>query len=66
MIEWSRGLRIIVNPDESRRTRSDESVADYARRNGWLVLRIRDVPGRPSRRIVQAVRRRAQQSHDVP
>ena len=44
MIEWSRGLRIIVNPDEFVAPDQTESVADYARRNGWLVLRIRDVP----------------------
>jgi phosphoserine phosphatase len=44
MIESSRGLRIIVNPDEHVAPDQGESVADYARRNGWLVVRIRDVP----------------------
>jgi phosphoserine phosphatase len=44
MIEWSRGLRIIVNPDEFVAPDQTESVADHAQRNGWLVVRIRDVP----------------------
>jgi len=44
MIEFSRGLRMIVNPDELVAPDQTESVADYAQRNGWLVVRVRDVP----------------------
>ena len=44
MIEYSRGLRIIVNPDEHIAPAQKESIADYARRNNWLIVRIRDVP----------------------
>jgi phosphoserine phosphatase len=49
MIESSRGLKLIVNPDEFVAPDQTESVADYARRNGWLIVRMRDVaePGFP-------------------
>lgn len=43
MIESSRGLRLIINPDEHIPEGETESVADYARRSGWLIERIRDV-----------------------
>ena len=67
MIEWSRGLRIIVNPDEFVAPDQTESVADYARRNGWLVLRIRDVPG-PTFPAVSSKQFGVapNKSHDVP
>ena len=44
MIEFSRGLKIIVNPDEHVAPDQTESISDYARRNDWLIVRIRDVP----------------------
>jgi len=44
MIEFSRGLKMIVNPDEHIAPDQTESIADYARKNSWLVLRIKDVP----------------------
>jgi len=44
MIEYSRGLRIIVNPDEHVAPDQTESMAAYAERNGWLIVRVRDVP----------------------
>lgn len=44
MIEFSRGMKFIVNPDEHIETGQTESVADYAKRNNWIVVRIKDVP----------------------
>jgi len=44
MIEFSRGLKMIVNPDEHIAHDQTESIADYAKRNDWLVVRIKDVP----------------------
>ncbi len=44
MIEYSRGMRMIINPDEHVEQGEIESIASYARRNGWLVERIHDVP----------------------
>lgn len=50
MIEHSRGLRMIVNPDEFVAPDQEESIADFARRSGWLIVRVPDVtaPGFPS------------------
>lgn len=49
MIESSRGLKLIVNPDEFVAPDQTESVADYARKQGWLIVKMRDVaePGFP-------------------
>ena len=44
MIEHSAGLRLIVNPDEFVAPDQTESMAAYAERMGWLVVRIPDVP----------------------
>ncbi len=44
MIEYSRGLKLIVNPDEHIAPDQTESIADYAKRNKWLIVRIQDVP----------------------
>ncbi len=44
MIEYSRGLRMIVNPDEHIAPDQKQSIADYAKSQGWLIVRIRDVP----------------------
>jgi phosphoserine phosphatase len=44
MIESSRGLKLIVNPDEHVEGGETESIAAHARREGWLTVRIRDVP----------------------
>jgi len=44
MIEHSRGLKLIVNPDEHVEVGATESIAEVARREGWLTVRIRDVP----------------------
>lgn len=44
MIEYSRGLRMIVNPDEHIAPDQKQSIADYAKDQGWLIVRIRDVP----------------------
>jgi phosphoserine phosphatase len=44
MIEYSRGLRMMVNPDVQVAEDQKESMADYALRNGWLVVHVRDVP----------------------
>ncbi len=44
MIEHSKGLKMIVNPDEHIAPDQSESIADYAKNNNWLVARINDVP----------------------
>ncbi len=44
MIEFSRGLKMIVNPDEHIAPDQTESIADYAKKNDWLIVRINDVP----------------------
>ena len=44
MIEFSRGLRMIVNPDEHVAPDQEISIADYARKNDWLIVRIDDLP----------------------
>ncbi len=44
MIEHSADLKLIVNPDEHVAPDQKTSVADYAKKHGWLVVRIRDVP----------------------
>ena len=44
MIEHSADLKLIVNPDEHVAPDQRESVAAYAQKHGWLVVRIRDVP----------------------
>lgn len=44
MIEHSAGLKMIVNPDEHLAAGQSMSIADFARQQGWLVVRIRDMP----------------------
>jgi len=44
MIEFSSDLHLIVNPDEFVAPDQTESVADYAHRQGWLIVRIKDMP----------------------
>ncbi|MCF8378959.1 MAG: haloacid dehalogenase-like hydrolase [Bacteroidales bacterium] len=44
MIEFSRGLKIIVNPDEHIAADQTESISDYAKMNDWLIVKINDVP----------------------
>jgi len=44
MIELSEGLRIIVNPDEHVAEGDSESMAAYAARMGWLIVRQADEP----------------------
>ncbi|MBN2007790.1 haloacid dehalogenase-like hydrolase [candidate division KSB1 bacterium] len=44
MIEFSRGLKMIVNPDEHIAVDQTESIADYAKRNNWLIVHVNDVP----------------------
>ena len=50
MIEGSAGLKLIVNPDEHVAVDQTESMADYAKKQGWLIVRVRDVaePGFPA------------------
>ncbi|NMB74451.1 MAG: haloacid dehalogenase-like hydrolase [Myxococcales bacterium] len=50
MIEYSADLRLIVNPDEFVAPGQEMSMADYAKRHGFLIVRIRDVaePGFPA------------------
>ncbi len=42
MIEFSSDLHIIVNPDTHIAPDQTESIADYAKKEGWLVVRIND------------------------
>lgn len=42
MIEYSRGMRMIINPDEFTAPDQTESIASYARRNDWLIEKIVD------------------------
>ena len=46
MIEFSRGLKMIVNPDEHIAPDQSESISDYAKKNNWLVVKINDVPAK--------------------
>lgn len=43
MIEFSRDLKLIVNPDEHVAPDQDMSMADYAKQHGWLIVRVADV-----------------------
>jgi len=44
MIEFSKGLRMIINPDEHVASDQKESIADYAKKNNWLIEKIKDIP----------------------
>jgi len=44
MIEFSQGLKIIVNPDQHIAEGQNESIADYARKNNWLTVYVDDIP----------------------
>ena len=44
MIEHSKGLKLIVNPDEHIAPDQKESISDYAKRNNWIVVRVDDIP----------------------
>lgn len=44
MIEHSSMLKMIVNPDEHIAPDQTESIADYAKKNNWLIVKINDVP----------------------
>ena len=44
MIEFSCGLKMIVNPDEHIAHDQTESISDYAKRNNWLIVCMQDVP----------------------
>lgn len=46
MIEFASHLSLIVNPDEHIAPDQDMSIADYAKKNGWLVVRIPDEPSK--------------------
>ncbi len=44
MIEFSSELKIIVNPDEHIAEGQQQSIADYARAEKWLIIKINDIP----------------------
>jgi len=44
MIEYSQNLKLIINPDEYVAEDQTESIAEYARKNNWLIAKIKDVP----------------------
>ena len=44
MIEFGKDLRMIVNPDEHIAEGQAQSIADYAKEEGWLVININDTP----------------------
>ena len=37
---------MIINPDEHIAPDQKESIADYAKKNNWLVVKINDVPAK--------------------
>ena len=43
MIEHSAGIKMIVNPDEHIAHDQKESIATYADRHNWIIIRINDV-----------------------
>ena len=44
MIEFSKDIKMIVNPDEHISPGQTMSIADYAKKKKWLIVKIRDVP----------------------
>ncbi|MEE9349898.1 MAG: haloacid dehalogenase-like hydrolase [Flavobacteriaceae bacterium] len=46
MIEFSKGLKMIINPDTHIAHDQKESIADYAKKHNWLIARINDVPAK--------------------
>ncbi len=46
MLQLSRGLALLVNPDDTRRLAAygGDTLAGYARQHNWLVVHCRDVP----------------------
>ena len=44
MIEFSSELKIIVNPDEHIAEGQQQSIADYAKEEKWLIININDTP----------------------
>lgn len=44
MIEFGRDLRMIVNPDEHIEVGQEQSIADYAKKENWLIIKINDSP----------------------
>ena len=38
------GLKLIVNPDEHVAPDQKESIADYAKNNNWLIVKVNDIP----------------------
>jgi len=44
MIEFSRGIKMIINPDTHVAEDQQESIASYAEKNKWLIVRINDTP----------------------
>ncbi|HNC01535.1 MAG TPA: haloacid dehalogenase-like hydrolase [Leptospiraceae bacterium] len=44
MIEYSSNLKLIINPDEYVAEDQTESIAEYARKNNWVIAKVRDVP----------------------
>lgn len=44
MIEFGKALRMIVNPDEHIEVGQEQSIADYAKKENWLIIKINDTP----------------------
>ncbi len=44
MIEFSSELKIIVNPDEHIAEGQEQSIANYAKKEKWLIIKIDDTP----------------------
>ncbi len=44
MIEFSGELKLIVNPDEHIAEGQEQSIADYARAEKWLIIKVNDTP----------------------
>lgn len=44
MIEFSKGIKMIINPDTHVAEDQAESIAAYAQKHDWLIVRINDTP----------------------
>ena len=44
MIEFSKGIKMIINPDTHVAEDQKESIAAYAEKNNWMIVRINDTP----------------------
>ena len=46
MIEFSKGLKMIINPDEHVAPGQKQSISDYAKSENWMIVNIKDIPAK--------------------